>query len=380
MLKKRVDVSSLLGEIIMRKMQQKLELPNGSILKNRLVMAPMTNKMSFYDGVVTSDELCYYAFRTGDVGMMITAAAYVKREGKGWDGQLGASDDKHLLGLSKLAATMKQSGTKAILQLFHAGRRTNSKILHGIQPVSASAVASLEADAEIPQQVSTNEIEHLIEAFARATKRAIQAGFDGVEIHGANGYLLQQFYSPHANVRDDEWGGNRENRYRFIKMLVERVCETAKAESEQPFIVGYRFSPEEGQHPGITLDDTLYLVEQLLQQPVDYLHVSLAEFQSKASSSVNHQEKMIGAYLQEIVAERVPLIGVGGVKTMRDVETALETFDCIAIGRALLIDPRWAEKILADQEAMIRRELILIDRPVNYISNGALDFLTNRMA
>lgn len=364
----------------MMKMQEKLTLPNGVVLKNRLVMAPMTNKMSFYDGVVTSDELCYYAFRTGDVGMMITAAAYVQAGGKCWEGQLGAADDKHLLGLSKLAATMKQSGTKAILQLFHAGRLTNSKILHGVQPVSASGVAAPDAEAEIPRALTTDEIEQIIAAFAKATKRAIQAGFDGAEIHGANGYLLQQFYSPHANRRDDEWGGTREKRYHFIEVLIDTVLATARKDSEQPFIVGYRFSPEEHQSPGITLEDTLYLVDQLAEKSLDYVHVSLSEFNKKAVVSVQHQERTIGEYITEKVGERVPVIGVGGVKTMEDVEGALTTYDCVAIGRSLLIDPRWAEKILADQEAMIRRELILIDRPVNYISNGALDFLTNRMA
>ena len=197
--------------------------PRCLAVKNRIVMAPMTNMMSFHDGIITTDELNYYALRNHDIGMVITAAANVQAIGKGWHGELGAFDDKFLPGLRKLATTIQKNGAKAILQIFHAGRMTNSKVLNGKQPVSASAIAAERPGAEVPKELTRAEIEQLIVDFKAATERAIEAGFDGVELHGANTYLLQQFFSPHSNRRDDEWGGTLEKRFKFINYLVDGV-------------------------------------------------------------------------------------------------------------------------------------------------------------
>lgn len=186
--------------------EQPYTFPNGVTLKNRMIMAPMTTKMSFYDGVITEDEKRYYRMRSKDLGAVITAAANVSDEGKGWDGELGVSEDKHIDGLSELASAIQVNGTKAILQLYHGGRMTYSSVLKGKQPVAPSAVKALRPDAEMPRELANGEINQVIEDFKKATVRAIKAGFDGVEIHGANTYLVQQFFSPHSNRRTDYWG------------------------------------------------------------------------------------------------------------------------------------------------------------------------------
>lgn len=126
---------------------KKWQFKKGLVLKNRMIMAPMTTQMSFFDGIITNDELEYYHLRAGEVGAVITGAANIQANGKGWEGELGVFDDVHIHNLKKLAEAIHTNGTKAILQIFHAGRMTNSKILRGEHPVSASEIPSLRKDA-----------------------------------------------------------------------------------------------------------------------------------------------------------------------------------------------------------------------------------------
>ncbi len=181
------------------------QFKNGLTVKNRIVMSPMTTMTSFYNGMVTSDEVNYYAARAGGPGMIITGVANVTALGKGFEGELSVASDDMIPGLARVASAIHQNGTKAILQIFHAGRKSTRKVLRGAQPVSASAIAaSYPADSDTPRAMTEAEIETTITAFGEATTRAIKAGFDGVELHGANTYLLQQFFSPNANQRTDQ--------------------------------------------------------------------------------------------------------------------------------------------------------------------------------
>ncbi|MFI1241919.1 NADH-dependent flavin oxidoreductase [Enterococcus casseliflavus] len=362
----------------MRNVTDKATFKRGLQLKNRIIMAPMTTKMSFFDGVITKDELAYYGLRSGEVGAVITAAANVQEDGKGWEGELGAYDDAFLPGLSKLASTIKTNGTKAILQIFHAGRMTDDSVLRGTQPISASAVAAERPNAQVPREVTVDEILTIIENFKKATERAIKAGFDGVELHGANTYLIQQFFSPHSNRRADEWGGSLENRYRFIEKLVDEVLETVDQSGVKEFIVGYRFSPEEFEEPGIRFEDTLFLVDQLAEKGLDYLHISLADYTRKSISKA-YQAKSMLAYVYEKIAQRVPLIGVGDVRTSKDAAGLLEHADFVAVGRALLIDPHWGQKVLDGQDELIRTTVSTYEREELVLQNGVWGFMENMM-
>ncbi|WP_086314403.1 hypothetical protein A5821_001970 [Enterococcus sp. 7F3_DIV0205] len=355
-----------------------LTFKRGLQLKNRLVVAPMTTKMSFFDGVITNDEIDYYALRTGEVGAFITAAANVHEEGKGWDGELGVYDDRFIPGLSKLAAAIKKNHTKAILQIFHAGRMTDSKVLHGLQPVAPSAVAAERPDAQIPRELTEEEIWGILESFKKATERAIKAGFDGVEIHGANTYLIQQFFSPHSNRRTDDWGGSLEKRVRFINELVDGVTEVVDQSGVKDFVVGYRFSPEEYEEPGIRLSDTLFLVDLLSKKPLDYLHLSVNNYRNHSVSD-GFKEKPIIEYIKETIKDRLPLIGVGDVRNGVDAKEILATADLVAVGRAMLIDPHWAQKVLDGQDHLIRTELSHYDQEDLRISNGVWGFLEGMM-
>ncbi|MFT8868946.1 NADH-dependent flavin oxidoreductase [Liquorilactobacillus nagelii] len=340
----------------MEKFLEPYHFSNGMQINNRIVMAPMTTQSSFFDGSVTTDELQFYRRRSG-VGMIITAVANVNSRGKGFEGELSAADDRLLPSLTELAGAIKTRGSKAILQLFSAGRMTNSKILRGVQPQSASAIAAVRPQAEIPAEMTNAEIEQLIVDFGKATRRAILAGFDGVELHGANTYLLQQFFSPHSNRRHDKWGGNLQNRLRLPLAVVEEAHQVIRRYARHPFLLGYRFSPEEIETPGIRLTDTLELVEALASSPLDYLHTSLGSAWRPALQS-KESPLPINQQILTVLQQRKPLIVVGSLATPIEVsKTISQGATFAAMGRELLREPEWLEKIRAGQTEHLRYQL-----------------------
>ncbi|MFD1440299.1 MULTISPECIES: NADH-dependent flavin oxidoreductase [Lacticaseibacillus] len=351
---------------------------NGITVKNRVVIPPMTETSAFEEGSVTTDELRYFKLHSGGAGMFISPVANVAESGKGFEGELSVADDRYLPGLTKMASAMKQNGTKAILQIFHAGRMTNSKILRGEQPVSASAVPSLRQGAETPRALTEDEITALIEDFGQAARRALEAGFDGVELHGANTYLMQQFFSPHSNRRTDQWGGSLENRERFALAIIKRVHQVA-AEADRPFLVGYRISPEEIETPGIRLPDTLKFIDTLADQPIDYLHISQGHaFQTSLNDHADTEPVILK--IQHQVAGRLPLISVGSVETPADAEKVMAAgIDFVAIGREMLREPHWVQKAASGDEAAIRYTVSLADLEELGITPALWHFLTVNM-
>ncbi|GGF97000.1 putative NADH-dependent flavin oxidoreductase YqiG [Paenibacillus albidus] len=334
---------------------------NGTALKNRVVMAPMTNFASNPDGTVSDAELAYYTRRSGGAGMVITACVYVTAGGKGFQGEFGADKDELIPSLRQLAEAIKAQGAKAILQIFHGGRQCPPELLPDGQTVSASAVpAELPNGGRgpVPRALDEAEITAIIADFGSATRRAIEAGFDGVEIHGANGYLLQQFFSPHSNIREDRWGGSLEKRLTFPLAVVEEVNRAVKEHAAPSFLVGYRFSPEEPETPGITMAETLALIDALSSGGrLDYLHVSLQEFWSLPRRGTEDTRPRIEQIVDR-VAGRLPVIGVGSLYSAEDALKALDSgVDLIALGRPLLIDPDWVQKVAEDRAAEIDTEL-----------------------
>lgn len=337
-----------------------ITLPNGVTIKNRIVLPPMTEQMSFQDGTITLDEINYMQQRAGGVGLLITPVAYINKEGKGFEGQLGADDDSKIAGLSKLAYAIKARGAKAILQIFSAGRMTNSYITRGLQPVSASAVPAPRQGAEVPRELTSLEIHSLIQDFSKATIRAIQAGFDGIELHGANTYLLQQFVSPHSNRRTDEWGGSLEKRLSFPLAVINEVMKVKEKFASPSFIVGYRLSPEEIEEPGITLDDTKYLVKKLQLTDIDYIHVSMGNVWRTSMRDKLDSQPII-TQIKESSANK-PIIAVGNIRTPKDAEEVMQSdIDFVALGHQLIIEPNWVEKVISGHEETIRYQLHVAD-------------------
>lgn len=330
---------------------------NGIKVKNRIVIPPMTLESSLQDGTVSRDDLYYASMRAGGVGMFISPVANVTDTGKGFEGELSVARDEYLPGLAKLAAVMKKNGTKAILQIFHAGRMSNTAILRGTQSVSASAIAAPRPGYETPRELTGDEIESIIQAFGDAVKRAVLAGFDGVEIHGANTYLIQQFFSPHSNHRDDKWGGSLENRMRFGIEIVKAAHKAIEESADRPFILGYRISPEEIEKPGIRIEDTLKFVDKLADLPIDYLHISMGNAWRKSLNDANEQRPTIMRIKKQING-RVPLISVGSIKTPADAEKVMDAgIDFAAIGQEYLVEPKWIEKVEDGEEKYIRYKI-----------------------
>ncbi|WP_138753120.1 NADH-dependent flavin oxidoreductase [Paenibacillus sinopodophylli] len=336
---------------------EEVSLKSGIQLKNRIVMAPMTNFSSNEDGTVSEAELKYYERRSGGVGLVVTACVYVSPSGKGFQGEFGSDSDALIPSLRSLASTIKEKGSKAVLQIFHGGRECPPSLVPDGDVVSASAVASEQSANVVPRALLDSEIEQIIRDFGETTRRAIEAGFDGVEIHGANGYLVQQFFSPHSNTRTDRWGGSQENRLRFPLAIVDEVQRVVKEHASAPFLVGYRFSPEEATTPGITMDDTFRLVDELALKELDYLHVSLMEFWSIPRRGADETKTRL-QWIQDRVGHLVPVVGVGSINTPDEAVKALDTgVPLVAIGRELIVEPDWVEKVAQGREDEIKTTL-----------------------
>lgn len=325
-------------------------------ITSRIVMAPMTTFSGNDDGTTTDAEVAYYRERNETAGLLVTACAYVIRHGKGFHGQIGADSDALIPSLKRIADAMKEKGNKAVLQIYHGGRMSPPEELVDGQSLSASAVAAVREGAQVPRAMTNEEIEETIVAFGEATRRAIVAGFDGVEIHGANTYLLQQFFSPHSNRRTDKWGGDLTKRMTFPLAVVDAV-KNAAALAPQPFLVGYRISPEEMENPGITMEDTLTLVEALASKQLDYIHVSVMDFW--AGSMRNQKDTTSRAQLIAAkVGHLIPVIGVGGIHSPEEAERVLDTpIELVAMGRELLMEPHWLTKVKNGMVDQIRTEL-----------------------
>ncbi|WP_145135952.1 NADH-dependent flavin oxidoreductase [Paenibacillus sp. Y412MC10] len=334
---------------------------NGVEVKNRVVLAPMTISYSRQDGTISDDVIAYYESRSNGVGMAVTGSAIVTSSGKVFGGEIAADHDDRIPSLQRLAAAMKKRGAKAILQIFHGGREALPEAVSNGEIVSASAIAK-EGQSVIPRALEEQEILEIIRAFGASTRRAIEAGFDGVEIHGANRFLIQQFFSPYTNRRDDRWGGNLGKRMAFPLAVVDEVNRAVAEHAKRPFLVGYRFSPEEEMTPGITMADTLKLVDALANKNLDYLHVSLMDFWSKPRRGVEDNRSRM-EMIDELAGQRVPVIGVGSIRTPDEALRALQSgVPLIALGRELIIDPDWVEKVTQGREDEIRTEIALHDQ------------------
>ncbi|MBJ3816151.1 NADH-dependent flavin oxidoreductase [Shimwellia pseudoproteus] len=324
-------------------------LNNGVEVHNRLVVAPMTHYASHDDGSISEEERRFLTDRFDGFGMFIAAATLVSPEGKAFIGQPEAISEKDLPSLREVASIAKRQGAKAILQIHHGGNLSIGELLHGKDIVAPSADEKSGARA-----LTGQEITDLIAAFANAAHLAIQAGFDGVEIHGANNYLIQQFFSGQSNRRTDEWGGSLEKRLRFPLAIVDAVVKMKQQYASSDFIVGYRFSPEEPGERGLTMSDTFALIDALVDKPLQYLHVSLWDFYKKARRGADTSLTRM-QLLHQRIGGKLPLIGVGNLFTADQILEASLTgwAEFIALGKTVMMNPDLVRLIKAGEEDKI---------------------------
>jgi len=309
----------------------------GAVAPNRLGLAPMTNLQSHEDGTLGDDELAWLARRAdGGFGVVSTCAAFVALDGKGFPGQLGIHDDRCLPGLERLAARLGRGGALSIVQLYHGGVRAPSK-LTGAQPWSAGVFHEDGKSFEVPRAATEIDLARVLDDFTAAAIRAERAGFGGVELHSAHGYLFSQFLSATMNQRGDDWGGAPfAHRARLLREATRRVRAAVAA----PFVVGVRVSPEDfGYAKGLDLDETLELARWLCEDGVDYIHLSLWEYHAKTKKRPDHHPLTL---FRAAVPREVPLFAAGQIWTRPEAEAVLDLGgDVAVIGRAAVGNPDW---------------------------------------
>lgn len=291
----------------------------------------MTTYSSYADGVIREDELPYLALRAKSFGIVMTAACRVHKSGHAFEGQWSCEDDRFLDSMRSVAEAIHSAGALAVIQIHHGGRQCPSRLCG--TPWSASAVPAERPNAETPHAMTQVEIDIVVEAFGAACRRAEQAGFDAVEIHGANTYLLQQFVSPHSNRREDVYG---EDRLRFSREVI-RSC---KAYTNLP--IGYRLSPEEPETPGIRLNDTWPLLDLLCEEGMAWIDVSLRRYDQPSLHDANSRPVL--EQVSDYVNGRSPVMGGGAVKTKSDAEACKADF--VYVGRAGITQPDFVDVAL----------------------------------
>lgn len=333
----------------------------GREMANRFAIAPMTTDSSHEDGTVTDDELEFVRRRAANgFGAIISSAAYVAQDGRSWQG-IGAAHDGHLPSLQRLAEAMRAAGGLAILQIYDGGRIAKPELI-GEQCMRApSAVASLRPGARTPRAMTSDEVEGLVASFRQAAALARKAGFDGVEIHGANHYAVHQFFSPRANHRVDKWGGTLARRMNFPLAVAQAVRDALGPK----LIAGFRVTPFEAEADGYTLEDAKLLCQELAGLDLDYISISLDDYRKsrpQRETRVYHgpvEEIPTPATspiteLARVIAGRSAVMASGGVRTCGDAEGAIEMgADLVAVGRAVVVDPEWLSKVRSQREASI---------------------------
>jgi len=305
---------------------QPLTFKSGAVAKNRFMLAPLTNQQSHADGRLSDDEYHWLTMRAkGGFGITMTCASHVQAAGQGFAGQLGCFSDDHLEGLTRLAAGIKAENSLAMLQLHHAGMRSPKDVI-GRQPVCPSDHAETGSRA-----LTIEEIGQLKEDFLLAAERAERAGFDGVELHGAHGYILCQFLSPTINQRTDDYGGSLENRSRIIFELVDGI----RARCRPGFLLGVRLSPERFD---IRLGEILEVAQRLMSEvKIDFLDMSLWD-SFKEPIEEEFQGRSLLSYFTDLDRGEVRLATAGKITTPEDARRCLEAgADFVVLGRAAIL-------------------------------------------
>jgi 2,4-dienoyl-CoA reductase-like NADH-dependent reductase (Old Yellow Enzyme family) len=324
---------------------------NGMTLQNRLVRSATWEGMCEQDGKPTEKVVNWYRdLAQGGIGLIITGYAFVRQEGKQLPGKMGIHTDAFAGDYEKLTGAVHDAGGKVALQLVHAGGQTDAKNA-GRQPLAPSAI-QIDQFAEIPAELTKDEINDIVAAFGEGARRAKAWGFDAVQLHGAHGYLINQFLSPLTNRRTDQYGGSIENRSRFLLEVNRKVRETVG--TDYPVLI--KLNAADNLDGGLEIDDALYAAKKLAEAGIDAMEISAGTPASgekgPARQKINKPEKE--AYHLEL-AQRIkdmvncPVMVVGGFRSYEVAEKAIEKdgMDYIAMARPLIREPglpnRWLQ-------------------------------------
>lgn len=302
-------------------------------LQNRIVMPPMATEKSD-QGIVTQDQIDYYVKRAQNTGLVIVEHAYVSPEGKCSKNQLSICDDNCIGGLKKLSDAIHATGSVCLTQLAHAGARAKYTGLAAISP------SGIKLDEENPVEMTSEDIERIRESFLKAAIRSKEAGFDGVEVHSAHIYLLNQFYSPITNKRTDKYTGAT------IEGRTKLQCEIIRAirqEIGEEFIIAIRLGAYDYEEEGSQIEDIPLACQKFVEAGADIIDISggLHMYNSPESDEPGYFKKLSIAAKSGV---NVPVILTGGIKTSSEAEKLLEenAADLIGVGRAMIKNPDWS--------------------------------------
>ena len=341
--------------------------PCGITMKNRFMLAPLTNKQSHDDGSISNDELHWLTMRAkGGFGLVMTCASHVQEVGKGFEGQLGIFSNDHIKGHKKLADNIKAYNSLAVIQLHHAGMRSPKEIIQ-TTPVCPSNNKKHEA-----RGLSYEEIKQLRDDFINAAIRAKECGYHGVEVHGAHGYIITQFLSKDINQRADKYGGNLANRSRLLFEIVDGI----RANCGEGFLLGVRLSPERF---GMDLSEIKTICQQLIDGgKIDFLDISLWDV-FKLPEDENFQDQSLLKHFTSLNLKQVKLTVAGKIRTGEEVIKVLEkSVDFVTIGRSAILHHDFPLRVMQNSKfkpitTPVSKEHLrkegLSDTFINYMDN-----------
>lgn len=299
----------------------------GTVMKNRFGLAPMTNCQSHEDGSLSDDEFTWLTKRAeGGFGLTMTCASHVQEIGKGFPGQLGIFSDELMDGHTRLTAEIKKHNSLAVIQLHHAGLRSPEKLI-GEAPVSPSA-----SEKHGSRALSSEEVHQLRDDLIAAAVRSQKCGYDGIEVHGAHGYIICQFLSSDYNQRTDEYGGSLENRSRLLFEIVDGIREKCGSE----FLLGVRLSPERF---GMDIQEIKDVCNRLITEgKTDFLDISLWDC-FKLPEDEKYQNRSLLEHFTSLDYKNVKLTVAGKIRTGQDVQKILDAgVDFVSIGRSAILN------------------------------------------
>jgi NADPH2 dehydrogenase len=326
----------------MKYLYKPLEL-NRLTLKNRLIMPPMATSKSEKDGKVSKNIIDYYDEKSngGYISLIIIEHSFISQEGKASAQQLSIAEDSVVEKLKELASVIHNNGSKAVMQINHAGSAASADITGG-EPVGPSAVAN-PRKGNIPKELTKREISDIVYDFKEAARRVKEAGFDAVEIHSAHGYLLNQFFSPLTNKREDEYGGDIKGRIKIHLEVIKAVREAVGME----FPILLRLGASDYMEGGSTIEDSKIAAQKFERAGIDILDVSggFCGYMIPGAAEQGYFSPLTKA-IKEVVS--IPVILTGGITEASAAEKLLSEgkADLIGVGRAIYKDSQWAQKAI----------------------------------
>ena len=321
-----------------------IQFPCGQSMKNRFMLAPMTNTQSHDDGQLSDEEFHWLTMRAkGQFGLVMTCASHVQEVGKGFPGQLGIFSDIHIPGHQRLAESIQSFGSLAVIQLHHAGMRSPADII-GQPPVCPSANEKFGARA-----LSLDEVKQLRDDFIQAAMRAKKCGYNGVEVHGAHGYIITQFLSSEINHRTDEYGGDLRNRSRLLFEIVDGIRTTCGKD----FLIGVRLSPERF---GMQLPEIKQICQRLIdEEKIDFLDISLWDC-FKLPEEEAYRNKSLLEHFTSLDFKEVKLTVAGKIRHGSDVKKILESkVDFVTIGRSAILHHDFPKQVMTNPDFMTNK-------------------------